>query len=362
MCHSCFKELEVCYQFNKTVAEAEKQLLTLDRQLSRKFEETDRDCSTSSHCSASSRSNVRRTLQRSPLLERETTVENSLVLTIANPLSEASVPIESYSKNDFDDDSRTSSFKDENIDLSMDLPYSESTSMFYYDLQSSRDSEGPRATNSRSQTGIKNVSSSGYEEGMEDVRIRTNHVIVRRVYCVSRSRNDQISRIIERKKKIDCLLQQGNPPVHDETYTGEALFRCNLCAKTFKTYSSRKNHDKIHTGKGLHSCDYCEKKFTKRANKTRHQRIHTGERPFKCSVCEMTFIEATKLRRHSAVHSEIRNYPCSMCDKSFKHMSSRKLHMEVHVGEMTWQCDYCKKFFKRKEVLRRHITTCKEKY
>lgn len=79
VCWSCVQELELCYQFNKFVEEAEKKLLAIDKQSSGKFEETETNLSTFSTCNthgiATVRHNIKSTDGKSSAIAR---VEQSI--------------------------------------------------------------------------------------------------------------------------------------------------------------------------------------------------------------------------------------------------------------------------------------------
>lgn len=75
-CRACLEELELCYQFNKIVVEAEEQLLALDRKTSGKLEELERNYQSSLECTAAVHPNGVKTQDNKP----PTIVEQGLVL------------------------------------------------------------------------------------------------------------------------------------------------------------------------------------------------------------------------------------------------------------------------------------------
>jgi uncharacterized Zn-finger protein len=58
-------------------------------------------------------------------------------------------------------------------------------------------------------------------------------------------------------------------------------------------------HITVHTGEKLYSCTLCPKSFAHLAYLKTPSRIHTGEKPFTCSSCEKSFGGPSALRQHS---------------------------------------------------------------
>ncbi|NXK27342.1 ZN777 protein, partial [Arenaria interpres] len=76
---------------------------------------------------------------------------------------------------------------------------------------------------------------------------------------------------------------------YQQTHTGEGLYLCTECQKTFKLKIDLLKHRRIHTKKSQASsyiCTDCSKSFARHADLTRHRRTHTGERPYKCMECD----------------------------------------------------------------------------
>ncbi|NXR00679.1 ZN777 protein, partial [Sagittarius serpentarius] len=76
---------------------------------------------------------------------------------------------------------------------------------------------------------------------------------------------------------------------YQQPHTGERLYLCTECQKTFKLKIGLLKHKQIHTKKSQVSsyiCTDCGKSFGRHADLIRHQRTHTGERPYKCTECE----------------------------------------------------------------------------
>ncbi|XP_055522409.1 zinc finger protein 729-like [Wyeomyia smithii] len=57
-----------------------------------------------------------------------------------------------------------------------------------------------------------------------------------------------------------------------------AIIECTICGKTFKQQLSLKEHMTTHTGEVLYSCDFCDKTFNSKANRAAHRKkIHPRE-------------------------------------------------------------------------------------
>ncbi|XP_067400646.1 zinc finger protein 777-like [Emydura macquarii macquarii] len=93
---------------------------------------------------------------------------------------------------------------------------------------------------------------------------------------------------------------------YQETPTGERLYLCTECKRTFKLKIGLLKHKQIHAKKSQVSsyiCTDCGKSFGRHADLIRHQRTHTGERPYKCTECEKSFTEKPRLTNHLRTHN-----------------------------------------------------------
>jgi len=64
-----------------------------------------------------------------------------------------------------------------------------------------------------------------------------------------------------------------------------------------------KLHRRMHSGQGLYKCDQCGRSFNSSGNCGRHKRIHTGDKPFKCDQCGKCFTQSNALKRHERTHA-----------------------------------------------------------
>lgn len=62
------------------------------------------------------------------------------------------------------------------------------------------------------------------------------------------------------------------------SHVREKSHKCNLCEKAFKRPLSLKEHMATHTGDILYTCSYCPKTFNSNANKHAHiKKLHKNE-------------------------------------------------------------------------------------
>ena len=81
------------------------------------------------------------------------------------------------------------------------------------------------------------------------------------------------------------------------------------------------------------SGDLCPK--TDSRTSVNHVTTHSsGENLFKCDQCKKTFEQAGSLNDHKLTHSgEKKTHKCAQCSKSFVSVGNLKTHMKIHTGE-----------------------------
>lgn len=108
--------------------------------------------------------------------------------------------------------------------------------------------------------------------------------------------SEKLSKCSVRRNSLDYLKPYINP-------SGERLYACTDCGKSFDRRSNLIIHERIHTGEKPYPCSACKKRFISRSNLMSHERSHTGEKPFKCLDCGKNFGSRSNLLRHEAIHA-----------------------------------------------------------
>ena len=119
--------------------------------------------------------------------------------------------------------------------------------------------------------------------------------------------------------------------VHSKLHTGQNVYSCPQCGKTFSIRHNLKTHLYIHSNK--YQCQECGKCFRSSQVLTEHRRRHSGEKPYECTVCSKRFARSCDLLVHSRIHSGEKPYKCLVCGKAFGRSDHLNRHMRIHVGD-----------------------------
>ncbi|KAK1795380.1 hypothetical protein P4O66_010557, partial [Electrophorus voltai] len=148
---------------------------------------------------------------------------------------------------------------------------------------------------------------------------------------------------------------------------------CPHCGLGFTRRGLLREHVFQHTGEKLFGCHVCHKSFPSPASLLRHGLTHGGSRAFSCPICARAFYQATSLKRHMLTHEEGtpdrrggargkgrgrslgdgRLHVCPDCPASFKLDSQLQTHRLLHTSH-PFPCNTCGQAFKRRKELDLH--------
>ena len=86
---------------------------------------------------------------------------------------------------------------------------------------------------------------------------------------------------------------------HTMTHTGERPFNCTVCTKSSIQAGNLNIHFWVHSEEKPHSCSFSQKWLLQG-----HQSVHTGEKIYSCSICTKSFAYITDLNKHLKLHKK----------------------------------------------------------
>ena len=150
----------------------------------------------------------------------------------------------------------------------------------------------------------------------------------------------------------------------------EALYSCELCEKSFKTWSGLSHHKtRWHSTSRSLQCEVCGEGLANALHLQSHMRMHRSTHV--CSECDKKFLSAAHLKKHRITHTKERPFACQTCAKTFRDKYSASQCQLRHQGlarlkpsaripwsqrEVRFVCHVCGYKTRAAATLNRHVT------
>ncbi|CAG5000087.1 unnamed protein product [Parnassius apollo] len=158
-----------------------------------------------------------------------------------------------------------------------------------------------------------------------------------------------------------CGVDQYHPTQYKEhmrKHASMAIYKCQLCTKTFSDSSNCSKHMKVHN---LYSfiCDKCGGKFRSKVCLIKHLQMHESRPLSHCIQCDMSFCTESKLKRHiKAKHMRgCSSFACIICKKRFVSLKDKWDHMwlEHQERKIEADCPLCNMEFRKFRDVQQHM-------
>ncbi|KNC32011.1 Transcription factor grauzone [Lucilia cuprina] len=127
------------------------------------------------------------------------------------------------------------------------------------------------------------------------------------------------------------LLNRHKKKMHTEENQQEQ--KCPYCSKVSPNMHAHRQHvNYAHTMKRKHACNMCEKKFKRPLELKEHLSTHTGEPLYTCPHCTRTFISSANMHKHRKA-----SHPKEWQESRLKKLNDQKLR-ELTIKEHLNRC------------------------
>ncbi|XP_053564809.1 zinc finger protein 420 isoform X2 [Bombina bombina] len=147
----------------------------------------------------------------------------------------------------------------------------------------------------------------------------------------------------------DSYLPKKAPKPRQRKLSGDRLFNCGQCGKSFLRSTDLAKHEKAHGEERTYMCNICGKIFRRHTSLLIHARIHTGERPYQCTQCGKSFVQRQHLTTHQKTHTGEKPFQCIECGKGFRWRSELLKHQKNHTDKTPIGFDELASSFSKEE-------------
>lgn len=148
--------------------------------------------------------------------------------------------------------------------------------------------------------------------------------------------------------KLHMRLHAGERPCKCISHNKVSCKSCRIEAVHSKTKPSermkilfRKKHWARNTGQHVFACSFCSKSFTTKTILLWHERCHSEIFVYTCDMCHKSFRTSKQLHTHRLSHASTReeHFMCNVCDRGFMCRKSLEKHHTLHCGTVPQDCN-----------------------